>query len=110
MPSYRFTNISKIVNGHQVFRIESLDGNSASETIARGLAYAREQGWNSPYKAIIGGASFLGSNYIGVGQDTLYLQKWDLVGPNYANHQYMQNIQAPSTESIKTYNGYKNIN
>ena len=84
-------------------------GNSSSETIANGLAYAKEQGWDSPYKAIIGGASFLGDNYLSVGQDTLYLQKWDLVGPNYANHQYMQNIQAPSTESIKTYNGYKNI-
>ena len=40
----------------------------------------------------------------------MYLQKWDLIGPNYGNHQYMQNIQAPSTESIKTYNGYKNMN
>lgn len=106
------TIVSGTVSGYEgyynFYNIQAY-GNSASETIARGLAYAKEQGWNSPYKAIIGGASFLGSNYIGVGQDTLYLQKWDLVGPNYANHQYMQNIQAPSTESIKTYNGYKNI-
>lgn len=106
------TIVSGSVSGYEgyynFYNIQAY-GNSASETITRGLAYAREQGWNSPYKAIIGGASFLGSNYIGVGQDTLYLQKWDLVGPNYANHQYMQNIQAPSTESIKTYNGYKNI-
>ena len=85
-------------------------GNSSSETIANGLKYAKEMGWDNPYKAVIGGASFLGDNYIGAGQDTLYLQKWDLVGPKYANHQYMQNIQAPSTESIKTYNGYKNVN
>ena len=106
------TIVSGTVSGYEgyynFYNIQAY-GNSASETIARGLGYAKEQGWNSPYKAIIGGASFLGSNYIGVGQDTLYLQKWDLVGPNYANHQYMQNIQAPSTESIKTYNGYKNI-
>ena len=85
-------------------------GNSSSETIENGLKYAVSQEWNSQYKAIVGGASFLGSNYVSVGQDTLYLQKWDLIGPNYGNHQYMQNIQAPSTESIKTYNGYKNMN
>lgn len=85
-------------------------GNSSSETIENGLKYAVSQDWNSQYKAIVGGASFLGSNYVSVGQDTLYLQKWDLIGPNYGNHQYMQNIQAPSTESIKTYNGYKNMN
>jgi len=84
-------------------------GNSGTETINNGLKYAKEQGWDNPYNAIVGGASFLGDNYISQGQDTLYLQKWDLFGPNYGNHQYMQNIQAPSTESIKTYNGYNNI-
>ena len=84
-------------------------GNSSAETIANGLAYAKSQGWNNQYKAIVGGASFLGNNYISQGQDTLYLQKWDLFGPKYGNHQYMQNIQAPSTESVKTYRGYRNI-
>ena len=84
-------------------------GNSSTETINNGLKYAKEQGWDSPYKAIVGGGSFLTDNYISQGQDTLYLQKWDLFGPNYGAHQYMQNIQAPSTESIKTYNGYNNI-
>ena len=84
-------------------------GNTKEETISAGLAYAVSQGWDSPYKAIVGGANFLNKDYISQGQDTLYLQKWDLYGPKYANHQYMQNIQAPATESVKTYNGYKNI-
>ena len=84
-------------------------GNGSYETISNGLKYAKEQGWNTKYKAIVGGASFLANNYISQGQDTLYLQKWDLFAPNYGNQQYMQNIQAPSTESIKTYNGYKNV-
>ena len=84
-------------------------GNGSTEIITNGLRYAKEQEWNNPYKAIIGGASFLASNYISQGQDTLYLQKWDLFGPNYGAHQYMQNIEAPANESIKTYNGYKNI-
>lgn len=84
-------------------------GNSDKETIENGLKYAKDQGWDNPYKAIIGGAVFLVKDYLSAGQDSLYLQKWDLFPPNYAAHQYMQNIQAPSTESIKTYNGYKNI-
>ena len=107
------TIVSGTVSGYEgyynFYNIQAF-GDSSSETIANGLAYAKEQGWDNQYKAIIGGASFLGSNYVGAGQDTLYLQKWDLIGPNYGTHQYMQNIQAPSTESIKTYNGYKNIN
>lgn len=106
------TIVSGTVSGYEgyynFYNIQAY-GDSSSETIANGLAYAKEQGWDTQYKAIIGGASFLGSNYVGAGQDTLYLQKWDLIGPNYGTHQYMQNIQAPSTESIKTYNGYKNM-
>ena len=84
--------------------------NTSLGTIKAGLEYAKNKGWNSPYKAIVGGASFLGDGYISIGQDTQYLQKWDILyDPKIVEHQYMQNIQAPSTESIKTYNGYKNI-
>ena len=85
-------------------------GNGSNEIITNGLKYAKEQGWNNQYKAIVGGAAFLVSNYICQGQDTLYLQKWDVFGPNYGAHQYMQNVEAPANESIKTYNGYNNIN
>lgn len=106
------TIVSGTVSGYEgyynFYNIKAY-GNSSSETITNGLKYAVSQGWDTQYKAILGGASFLGNDYVGAGQDTLYLQKWDLVGPNYASHQYMQNIQAPSTEAIKTYNGYKNI-
>lgn len=97
-------------NGYYNFYNINAAGNSKEETIANGLQYAKEKGWDTPYKAIIGGASFLVKDYLSVGQDTLYLQKWDAIGPNYVSHQYMQNIQAPSTESIKTYTGYKNMN
>ena len=95
--------------GYYNFYNISAAGLGSANTIANGLAYAKSQGWNTKYKAIVGGASFLANNYISQGQDTLYLQKWDLFGPKYGNHQYMQNIQAPSTESIKTYNGYNNV-
>ena len=60
------------------------------------------------HKSVMGGAEFLSSKYIGVGQDTLYTQKFDIIGPYYYNHQYMTNIQAPYTEGRKTYTGYVN--
>lgn len=84
-------------------------GDTASETIANGLKKAKKEGWTTPYKAIVGGAAFIKGNYLAVGQDTLYLNKWDLIGPDYFDHQYMQNIEAPAHESIKTYNAYKTM-
>lgn len=105
------TIVSGTVSGYEgyynFYNIKAY-GNSKDETIRNGLEYAKSEGWDSPYKAIVGGGSFLSDSYISQGQDTLYLQKWDLFGPNYGAHQYMQNIQAPSTESIKTYRGYNN--
>lgn len=101
-------NVSGYEGYYNFYNIKAY-GNSGDETITNGLIYAKECGWDNPYKAIIGGASFLSDGYISVGQDTLYLQKWDVIGPTYITHQYMQNIQAPATESIKTYNGYNLI-
>ena len=93
-------------NLYNYFNIKA-SGSTDEEVIVNGLTYARQQGWNTRYKSLNGGASFLGNNYIGQGQDTLYLEKFDLVGTLYT-HQYMQNVQAPYTESATTYNQYKN--
>lgn len=106
------TIVSGTVSGYEgyynFYNIKAY-GNSGSETIANGLKHAVSQGWDNQYKAIVGGASFLGNDYVKVGQDTLYLQKWDVVG-TVGTHQYMQNIQAPYTESVHTYNGYNKAN
>jgi len=88
---------------YNYFNIKASDPNK----VENGLKYAREQGWNTRYKSLRGGAAFLGNGYISAGQDTLYLEKFDLVGTLYT-HQYMQNIQAPSSEAVTTYNQYKN--
>ena len=67
--------------------------------------------WNTPHKSIMGGAKFLSEDYISIGQNTLYFQKFDVsrTSGRYT-HQYMQNITAPLTEGIKTYNSYNDIN
>ena len=95
-------------NCYNYFNINAT-GNGDKETIENGLAYAKANGWNTRYKALEAGIRFLLLNYIQVGQNTLYLQKFDTVG-EIATHQYMQNIKAPAQESSIVYKGYSNSN
>ena len=77
-----------------------------------GIEYAKQPGtwrrpWTSPWLSIVGGAEFLGQAYINVGQNTVYFQKFNVVNPQYFEHQYMTNIQAPSSEGSLRYDAYK---
>ncbi len=84
-------------------------GSSNQEVIENGLKYAKEHGWNSAYNALYYGSKVIGSNYISKGQDTLYLQKFDVDNSNNGLywHQYMQNISAPSSEAKSIYRLYE---
>lgn len=73
-------------------------GTTDAEVIRNGLAYAKKMGWNTRVKSLDGGAAFIGNGYILKGQDTLYLQKFDIEHGSDSLHQYMQNIMAPYTE------------
>ena len=105
------TIVSGTVPGYEgYYNFYNIGATGETNSIIRnGLEYAKRKGWNTPYKAIVGGANFLNQGYISKGQDTLYLQKWDLIPPTYVNHQYMQNIQAPYSESINTYANYNDL-
>lgn len=91
-------------------------GSTDSVVITNGLKYAKSQGWNTQYKSIEGGVKMIAKSYINIGQNTNYLQKWDVFGPQYGAHQYMQNIVAPVSEaattlkSYKAMDNYKNLN
>ena len=76
-------------------------GNSSEEILKNAGKYAYEQGWDTLEKAIVGGVEFVKEDYINNGQNTLYLQKFDIVnqdGELYTN-QYMQNLLAPESEA-----------
>ena len=76
-------------------------GNSSEEIIQNAAQYAYEHEWDSLEKALIGGVNFVKVGYIDKGQNTLYLQKFDIVnqdGVLYTN-QYMQNLLAPMSEA-----------
>ncbi len=96
---------SKYPGYYNYFNIQA-SGKTTDEIIENGLAYAKKQGWNTRYKSIVGGSQFIGTGYIKVGQDTLYLQKFDMVGTFYT-HQYMQNIMAPTSEGKSIASAYK---
>ncbi len=65
--------------------------------------------WTNPYRTISSGAKWIADNF--GKQYTGYLQKFN-VNPASGymhSHEYMANIQAASTEAVKTYNAYKNV-
>ena len=51
-----------------------------------GIKYAQQAGWNTPEKAILGGAQFIANNYIKSGQNTLYKMRFNPQNPGV--HQY----------------------
>lgn len=86
-------------------------GNGNAAIIRNALNHAKSKGWDTPEKSILGGAQFLAAEYIGVGQSTLYLQKFDVDssdGKMYY-HQYMQNIEASKNEGNSVKNSYANM-
>lgn len=79
-----------------------------TEVIISGLTEAKNAGWNTRYKALRGGAEKVSSRYIARGQDTFYLQKFD-VDSSYDGlywHQYMQNLLAADSEGKSVQRSY----
>ncbi len=94
-----------------IFNYYNIGASSSTSPITNGLNYAAATGsndrpWNTPEKAIIGGAKWIANSYINKGQNTLYLQKYDLTA---FWHQYMTNIQAPPAEASKIMKNYLNM-
>ena len=87
-------------------------GNSDAEVIQNAINYARNQGWDTLEKGITGGINFIANSYIKQGQNTLYLQKFD-VESSYNGlywHQYMQNLMAAQSEGTTLRNTYSSTN
>jgi beta-N-acetylglucosaminidase len=87
-------------------------GKTSTDVILAGLSYAKGAGWDTRYKSLLGGAQVISSGYILRGQDTLYLQKFDVDSSSLGlyRHQYMQNITAPMTESTGVRTAYEQSN
>lgn len=78
--------------------------------VARGMTLAKNNGWNTPYKAVLGGSQFIRDDYVSINQDTVYYEKFDVSTTNgHYEHQYMQNLAAPIQETSITYSSYRNL-
>lgn len=126
-PFLSHSSISGNVEGFKgLYNFYNIGATSSPEpmgAIKNGLRYARDgKGaskelkdkylipWNNKEKSITGGGIFIGSSYINVGQNTIYLQKFDVNDDRNGNlftHQYMTNVLAPYSESRSVYNGYQ---
>ena len=84
-------------------------GKTVTQIIESGLKEAKTRGWNTRYISLKGGAGVLSRDYISCGQDTLYLEKFDVDNSSKQMywHQYMQNLAAPSAESKKVRSAYE---
>lgn len=84
-------------------------GKTHEEIVRNGLNEAKSEGWNNRYAALLGGSQKVADRYILRGQDTLYLQKFDVDGQYDERywHQYMQNLAAPSNEGRNTKRAYE---
>ena len=100
------------VGYYNAFNI-SATGNTKEAILINALTYAKKKGWTSLDASIEGGISFLGKQYINQGQNTLYLQKFDVIGNNSSNlynNQYMTNLLAAENEGLTLRNTYINTN
>lgn len=90
----------KVYGYYNIFDIGAYAANGLSAH-QNGAIYAKNKGWNTAKKSIEGGADQLGKGYILKGQNTLYLQKFDMVdgGNGYYNWEYMTNVTAAKAES-----------
>lgn len=104
-------------NLYNPYNIGATSGNDAAK---RGLIYANggygnqilntsyNRPWDTLEKGILGGALVIADGYINDGQNTLYLQKFNVNNglSNVGTHQYMTNIMAPYGESSTVYDNY----
>ena len=89
----------QFIGVYNVFNIGA-SGNGKDNVILNGLARAEKEGWTTLESSIIGGTQIIAKSYIARGQNTLYLQKFDVDnsdGELYW-HQYMQNLLAAQKE------------
>lgn len=102
------------------YNFYNLGAYDSGNAIVNGLKYAKDKGWNNQYHAIIEGAEEIANSYTNAGQNTAYFYKWDVVGTKILQsgktqnisgsdmfwHQYMTNVQDPTSQSKSLYNTY----
>lgn len=106
-------SVTGTVAGYEgIYNFFNIGATTGDGAIQRGLEYAKKNNWTTPEASIAGGAGYIAEKYIAIGQDTLYLQKFNVDSQDGCvyTHQYQANIQAPQTEGKKIYKSYNELN
>lgn len=90
---------------------------NGSSPVTQGLIYASKTSekygrpWNTHYKSLLGGSTYLADKYIKKGQNTLYFQKFNVVNKTNGlyTHQYMTNLLAACSEAAKMKKAYGEV-
>lgn len=95
-----------------IFNFYNIGAVSSTNPALKGLAWASKgttylRPWTDRYRSIVGGAQYIGTSYINKGQNTGYLQKFNMTANQRYEHQYMTNVEAAYAEAIKTKKAYE---
>lgn len=66
-------------------------GASGADVVGNGINYAKNQGWDTVYKSILGGSKGYYNGYLKSGQDTYFYKDYNLPNLDF-NHQYAQSV------------------
>lgn len=114
-------SVSGTYKGYEgYYNFYNLGAYDTGNAIVNALKYAKDKEWNNQYTSIIEGAKEIANSYTNAGQNTAYFYKWDVVGTkilktgqtqtvsssNMFWHQYMTNVQDPTSQSKSLYNTY----
>ena len=88
-----------------IYNFYNIGATSSSTPVLNGLKWASDKKagtylrpWTDPYRSIVGGAQYISSGYIAKGQNTCYLEKFNVTSYKRYSHQYMTNVQAAMSE------------
>lgn len=96
-----------------IYNFYNIGATSSSQPVLNGLKWASNKTagtylrpWTDPYRSIVGGAQYISQGYIIKGQNTGYLEKFNVTSYQRYTHQYMTNVEAAYEEALKTKNAY----
>lgn len=104
--------VSGNVSGYKgIYNFYNIGATSSSNPVLKGLKWASTgttymRPWTDPYRSLVGGAQYISSGYISKGQNTGYLEKFNVTTYQRYSHQYMTNVEAAYSEAIKTKKAY----
>ena len=110
------SSVSGKVAGYEgIYNFYNIGATSSKNPVLNGLKWAAGgskkettylRPWTDRYRSIVGGAMYIGTSYISKGQNTGYLQKFNVTPSQTYQHQYMTNVEAAYSEAIKTKTAY----